>query len=199
MASFEAARERLCDAEAQVSAHWLIGRDGRVEQLVDESRRAWHAGIGTWGSCRDVNSHSVGIELDNPGDAPFAAPLMDALERLLDEILGRHGLPPEAVIGHSDLAPDRKSDPGPRFDWCRLARTGRAVWPRSNGHDPDAAAFREGLVRFGYDAGLGEADLLAAFRLRFAPGRQGPLTGAETAMAADLGARWPLDGHWPQG
>ena len=199
MSGFEAARERLCDPAAQVSSHWLIGRDGTVAQLVDEDRRAWHAGIGTWGACRDVNSHSIGIELDNPGDAPFAAPLMTALERLLDAIMARHGLPPEAVIGHSDLAPDRKSDPGARFDWSRLARSGRSVWPRNAGREADGTVFREGLTRFGYDPTLDDQDLLRAFRMRFAPARDGDLTATETAMAADLGARWPLDGHWAQG
>ena len=198
MISAEAALTRLCLEEAQVSAHWLIGRDGTVEELVDEGRRAWHAGIGTWGTCRDVNSHSIGIELDNPGDAPFAASLMDALEGLLDRIMARHGIPPEGVIGHSDLAPDRKSDPGPRFDWCRLARGGRSVWPRSDGQEADPGTFRDGLVRFGYDPALDDAALLDAFRLHFAPGRDGALSAAETAMAADLGTRWPLDGHWPQ-
>lgn len=125
MESAEAALERLCDPEAEVSAHYLIGRDGRLYGLVDEAMRAWHAGTGAWGEIEDVNSASIGIELDNDGASPFSEPMMATLEILLDDLLERYGLGPEAVLAHSDTAPGRKIDPGPRFDWARLERGGR--------------------------------------------------------------------------
>ena len=112
-----------------MSAHYVIARDGTVSQLVDEELRAWHAGAGGWGGCDDINSRSSGIELDNDGFSPFAAPLMAALEGLLLGILLRWDIVPAGVIGHSDMAPGRKIDPGTRFDWQRLARQELAVWP----------------------------------------------------------------------
>lgn len=121
-----AALDRLCDAQAEVSAHYLIRRDGQVFQLVAEDQRAWHAGAGQWGGIADVNSHSIGIELDNDGASPFGEPLMAALERLLPEVMQRWSISPAGVLGHSDTAPGRKSDPGPRFDWARLVRQGLA-------------------------------------------------------------------------
>lgn len=133
MDSAEAALDRLCDPRAEVSAHYVVGLDGRVWQLVDEARRAWHAGRARWGRTLDVNSRSVGIEIVNPGlgpDAhPFPHPQMRALERLLAAIMVRHAVVPERVVGHACVAPGRKLDPGPRFDWQRLARLGLAVWP----------------------------------------------------------------------
>lgn len=129
MPSFSASRGRLCDPQAQVSAHWLVDLDGRAEPLVDEALRAWHAGAGMWRGMDDINSHSIGIELQNTGDAPFPEPQMAALEGLLRDIMARWPVRPEGVIAHSDLAPDRKIDPGSRFDWRRLARQGLAWWP----------------------------------------------------------------------
>ncbi|MFV0301547.1 MAG: N-acetylmuramoyl-L-alanine amidase [Paracoccus sp. (in: a-proteobacteria)] len=113
------ARARLCDPEAEVSAHWLVHEDGRTEALVPEDRRAWHAGAGSWRGRDDVNSRSIGIEIVNPGDRPFPMAQMDAVVTLLRGISARHRLGPADVIGHSDMAPDRKCDPGPRFDWAR--------------------------------------------------------------------------------
>ena len=101
MATAAEARARLCDPAAEVSAHWLIDEAGRAEALVPEALRAWHAGAGAWGAVSDVNSRSIGIELANPGDRPFAAAQMAALERLLAGILGRWAIPPERVIGLS--------------------------------------------------------------------------------------------------
>ena len=195
MASMEAARARLCDPAHEVSAHWLIGREGRAEQLVDEGLRAWHAGAGAWGAVTDVNSRSIGIELDNGGAEPFAAPQMAALERLLAEVMGRWGIRPERVIGHSDMAPARKSDPGPRFDWRRLACAGLSVWPvaaegRSGGRP---VAFRDNARRFGYPD-VAEDLILRAFRLRFRPWATGPLDAVDAALVADLAGRFPVDG-----
>jgi len=118
------ALERLSDPAYEVSAHYLIARDGTVYQLVDEELRAWHAGAGQWGAITDINSHSIGIELDNDGASPFAAPMMAALELLLKAIMHRWSISPSGVLAHSDTAPLRKIDPGPRFDWARLARQG---------------------------------------------------------------------------
>ena len=181
------ALQRLCDPAAEVSAHYLIDSDGSVLSLVDESLRAWHAGAGEWGGAGDVNSRSIGVELANPGDRPFPDPQMRALEHLLAGSLQRHALPPQAVIGHSDMAAGRKGDPGPRFDWRRLALQGLSVWPDPAPPGDFAAALRA----FGYPA-LPDDLLLAAFRLRFRPWATGPLDDTDRALAAGL-ARFTVD------
>jgi N-acetylmuramoyl-L-alanine amidase len=181
MPTCAAALERLCDPLAEVSAHYLIDGDGTVLSLVDETMRAWHAGAGSWGGRGDVNSRSIGIELANTGSEPFAEAQMAALERLLAEVLRRHALPPQAVIGHSDMAPDRKGDPGSRFDWRRLALQGLSVWP-----DPALPGdFLADLAAFGYPEANPTA-LLTAFRLRFRPWATGPLDATDRALAAGL-------------
>ncbi|PKP73939.1 MAG: N-acetylmuramoyl-L-alanine amidase [Alphaproteobacteria bacterium HGW-Alphaproteobacteria-6] len=194
MASCIAARARLCDPAAEVSAHYLIAEGGRIEALVPETARAWHAGAGAWGGIGDVNSRSIGIELANPGDAPFAEPQMAALEVLLAGVMARWQVPPERVIGHSDLAPGRKRDPGPRFDWRRLALNGLGVWP---GLGDPAAAFLASARAFGYPEAPPEV-LLAAFRLRFRPAASGPEDATDRALAADLARRFPVDGGAPR-
>lgn len=176
------ARARLCDPDAEVSAHYLICETGQVEALVDERARAWHAGAGQWAGLDDINSHSIGIELANDGQQPFAEPQMAALETLLHAILQRWAIPPQGVIGHSDMAPTRKSDPGPHFDWRRLARQGLAVWPEAG--DPDAA-LAHSLTAFGYPEAPPETRL-AAFRLRFRPWATGPEDATDRALAAGL-------------
>lgn len=191
MASCAEARERLCDPAAEVSAHYLISEAGAVEALVPEKARAWHAGAGAWGRVTDVNSHSIGIELANPGDAPFPEPQIAALERLLAEIMARWRIPPERVIGHSDMAPGRKRDPGPRFDWRRLALGGLSVWPEGQG-DP-GADFAASARAIGYPATTAEAGLVA-FRLRFRPGACGPEQADDRALADDLARRFAVDG-----
>ncbi|MFZ1727550.1 MAG: N-acetylmuramoyl-L-alanine amidase, partial [Albidovulum sp.] len=170
MASCAEARARLCDPMAEVSAHYLVAETGAVERLVPEAARAWHAGAGRWGGIDDVNSHSIGIELANPGDVPFPEPQMAALESLLIEIMVRWDIRPERVIAHSDLAPERKRDPGARFDWRRLALLGLSVWPREGGAERPLVS---SLRRFGYGDVAPDA-LLAAFRLRFRPWATGP-------------------------
>ncbi|MEZ5888472.1 MAG: N-acetylmuramoyl-L-alanine amidase [Paracoccaceae bacterium] len=192
MPSAAEARARLCDPAAEVSAHWLIAEDGKVEQLVDESCRAWHAGAGAWGAATDVNSRSIGIELANPGDAPFPEPQMKALEGLLAGVLARWSIPPERVIGHSDMAPGRKRDPGPRFDWRRLAAQRLSVWPGASGAEGTTGPLRGALTAFGYPD-VGDDLLLAAFRLRFRPWASGPENEADRALAADLARRFPVD------
>nr|WP_286193431.1 N-acetylmuramoyl-L-alanine amidase [Tropicibacter sp. R16_0] len=171
------ALERLCDPVAEVSAHYLIGQDGTLWQMVRETDRAWHAGAGEWHGQGDINSRSVGIELDNRGDHPFAEAQIAALERLLPQILSRWGIAPQGVIGHSDMAPGRKFDPGPRFDWQRLERQnlagGRAFSGAPGGVSTDE------FVRLACDAGftsdVDEDTLLAAVRLRYRPWGQGAL------------------------
>lgn len=188
MASAQVAIERLSDPEAQVSAHYVICERGGVTRLVPEAERAWHAGAGRWGNVSDVNSRSIGIELANSGNHPFSEPQMSSLEALMGDLVARWGIAPERVIGHSDMAPGRKSDPGPRFDWARLARLGLSVWP-SRGRAGD---FFADAMRFGYPVGDVEDGLvLEAFRLRFRPWATGPLETEDAALVADLAARWP--------
>lgn len=189
MPSTGAALARLCDPAAEVSCHWLIGRDGALWSLVDEDRRAWHAGAGSWRRQDDINSRSIGIELDNDGASPFAAPLMQRLETLLAGVLSRWSIPPAGVIAHSDMAPGRKIDPGPRFDWQRLARQGLAIWPRAPG-DPEAP-LAPSLTRIGYPHAAPDTRL-AAFRLRFRPGATG-LEDATDRALADCVARMSDD------
>lgn len=198
MASAEDALARLCAPEFEVSAHYLISGNGELYQLVAESERAWHAGRGEWRGRADINSRSIGIELDNPGDQPFAEPQMAVLEKLLGRILNRWNIRAEGVIGHSDFAFGRKSDPGPRFDWRRLARRGLSVWPEHGGRilPPEPQAFAAAARRFGFPAPSAHGErrqsghLLAAFRMRFAPWRRGPLTGEDMAAAIDLAGRF---------
>lgn len=191
MTSAEAACRTLCNPETEVSAHYLIAEDGRVFQLVEEEKRAWHAGAGSWRGVNDVNSHSIGIEMANTGFTPFAAPLMAALEDLLAGILARWNIPAERVIGHSDMAPGRKIDPGVRFDWMRLARQGLAIWPRRDDAPPDTEEFHACLMRFGYPSDVSEELRLEAFRRRFSPAGSGPISAREMGMAQSL-----RDGNW---
>ncbi len=140
MLTAEAALERLCSPAAQVSAHYAIGEDGAVWRLVAEERRAWHAGVSSWAGRSDINDRSIGIELVNPGHdwgyRDFPEAQMEALEALCRGILARHPIPARHVLGHSDVAPQRKADPGERFDWRRLARSGIGFWPAAPGVAP---------------------------------------------------------------
>lgn len=184
------AARALCDPAREVSSHYLIGRDGAVLSLVDEQMRAWHAGNGEWRGSGDVNSRSIGIELDNDGYSPFSEPLMAALETLLrSRVLAAWRIKPEGVIGHSDMAPGRKIDPGRRFDWQRLARQGLAVWSDARGSVVNAARFRTDASAFGY-GDMDDALLLAVVRMRFRPWAVGPLDGDDCAVMADLAARY---------
>ncbi|MCB2075022.1 MAG: N-acetylmuramoyl-L-alanine amidase [Novosphingobium sp.] len=175
MKSAEEALERMCDPEAKVSAHYMIDEDGIVTALVPEEKRAWHAGKSYWRGITDVNSASVGIELVNPGHEfgyrPFPEAQMEALLPLLADIVERHDIPRANVVGHSDVAPARKQDPGELFNWQRLARLGLALpIPKLSMRlvYDNPGAFYLALERFGYDITDGHA-AVRAFQRRWRP------------------------------
>ncbi len=206
MATADAALERLCDAAAEVSAHYLIDEDGTVWRLVGEDRRAWHAGLAAWRGATDINDRSIGIELVNPGHEfgyrPFPPAQMSALIALCRDIVSRHSIAPSRVLGHSDIAPARKTDPGELFDWRQLARAGLGTWPEP-GPPPatiDEAGRREALRRLGaigYDIdGLtapegadAEGAAIAAFQRRYRPRLiDGAIDGETLALIAAVAA-----------
>jgi len=175
MLSAEEAIARLCDPEARVSCHYLVTKSGEVVRMVPEDRRAWHAGRSYWRGTTDVNDDSIGIELDNPGHLngyePFPDPQIDALIPLLSDIMQRHRITRGNVVGHSDVAPARKRDPGELFPWGRLARLRLALpRPTRNLMDPQwtEAGFLLALERFGYDVSDKMAAIVA-FQRRFRP------------------------------
>ena len=176
----EAGIERLCDPAFEVSAHYVISNSGELTQLVPEEMRAWHAGAGRWHGQDDINSRSIGVELDNEGTHPFSEQQMHALETLLPRIMKRWGITPEGVIGHSDLAPGRKIDPGPRFDWARLAMQALAADTPPKGCA--ATEFAELAAHAGYDTRVPAADLLQAVRLRWSQSATGPLCAKDYAV-----------------
>jgi N-acetylmuramoyl-L-alanine amidase len=187
MVSARAALKRLTDPAARVSAHYCVDEDGTVYRLVPEKRRAWHAGLSYWAGARDINARSIGIELVNPGHTcgyrPFPEAQMRALEDLARGILVRHPIPAHRVLGHSDVAPARKIDPGELFDWPRLARAGIGLWPQPLGFanagparsSLEIADVQSQLSRFGYGVAatglLDQATLhaLSAFQRHFRP------------------------------
>ncbi|MEP6340706.1 N-acetylmuramoyl-L-alanine amidase [Parasphingorhabdus sp.] len=163
----------LANPDAKVSAHYVVTEDGQIVQMVNEENRAWHAGRGYWRGIEDVNSASIGIEIVNPGHewgyVPFPEEQMDSVTRLASEIVGRHNIAKSNIIGHSDLAPARKQDPGELFDWGRLARHGLALErPTKNLFDPiwTDGGFMLALERFGYDI-TAKKDAVVAFQRRF--------------------------------
>jgi len=137
METGEAALDRMRDPAAKVSAHYMIWEDGRIDQLVAEDRRAWHAGVSSWQGDEDLNSRSIGIEIVNGGHdfplsdgslPPYPAAQIDALIGLCTAIISRHDIPQTRIVGHSDIAPLRKQDPGEHFPWERLALAGIGIW-----------------------------------------------------------------------
>ncbi|WP_379547922.1 N-acetylmuramoyl-L-alanine amidase [Qipengyuania sp. DSG2-2] len=170
--------DRLCDPEAQVSAHYLISEEGEVTRLVPEEKRAWHAGQAYWRGHKDVNSASIGIELDHPGHAlgyrEFADAQFEALVPLVARIVKEHDIPRANVIGHSDVAPARKIDPGELFPWDRLAEYGLCLAKPEHLEQGDPfdndAAFYLALERFGYDITDGHK-AVEAFQRRWRPER----------------------------
>jgi N-acetylmuramoyl-L-alanine amidase len=196
MQSAAAALDRLCDPEARVSAHYLVEEDGGLWRLVPETRRAFHAGVSHWQGEADLNYVSIGIEIVNPGHEwgyrPFPEAQMAALEALCRDILARHPIPADRIVGHSDIAPDRKSDPGELFDWPRLARAGIGLWPPAAGAPRrrgrgvgvvERVAALADLARIGYGVVPGsEQTALAAFQRHFRPERWDGFLDGETAI-----------------
>ena len=197
MKTAKAALARLCDPKAKVSAHYLIDEAGQITALVPEARRAWHAGKACWQGAWNLNDRSIGVELANPGHEfgyrPFPEAQMAALESLLLDILARHPIPPARVLGHSDIAPDRKEDPGELFDWQRLARAGIGRWPDSPRLEtreveppPPISEVQTMLHHFGYGVPLtGQADaatekIIRAFQRHFRPARIDGVADGET-------------------
>jgi N-acetylmuramoyl-L-alanine amidase len=177
---------RLRDPEAKVSCHYLVSEDGQILRMVDEGKRAWHAGRSYWRTITDVNSASVGIEIVNPGHEfgyrPFPEEQMDALVPLVADIVKRHNIPRANVVGHSDIAPARKQDPGELFDWARLAKCGLALARPTTGlMDPHwtDGGFLLALERFGYDVHDAKA-AITAFQRRFRPDHLDGIIDGET-------------------
>jgi N-acetylmuramoyl-L-alanine amidase len=195
-----AALERLCDPQAKVSAHYMVEEDGRVFALVPEERRAWHAGVSFWKGEQDVNAVSIGIELVNPGHdlgyPDFPDMQVEALVGLLDAIRGRWTVPNSRILGHSDVAPGRKIDPGEKFPWKRLAQDGHGLWieadpapgaPLGVGDEGTGVfALQAGLTRLGYDsAPSGHYDehtqtIVTAFQRHWRPERVDGIADGET-------------------
>ena len=167
MESAEAACERLCDPEIEVSAHYLVAENGDVISMVDDAHRAWHAGAGYWAGETDMNSASIGIEIDNNGAQPFKEPQYQALIALLKSLQSRHAIAPKDVIGHQDMAISRKFDPGPWFDWHRLDLAGVTAPPKAQVYkDKSEQGFLEMAASAGYDGNAEFADLLMTIRMR---------------------------------
>lgn len=166
---------------ARVSAHYMIDVDGATTQYVDETRRAWHAGVSEWEGVSDMNTHSIGIELVNGGPSygytDFPGAQVDALIALSKEILKRHNIPAHRVLGHSDVAPGRKIDPGYKFPWKKLADAGIGVWPQPIQSDfneaatllQDDAKLKQALVAYGYNPTLDLSKLVTEFQRHFQP------------------------------
>jgi len=201
---------RLCDPAAKVSAHYLVEEDGRIFSLVPEARRAWHAGKSFWRGDVDLNARSVGVEIVNPGHEfgyrPFSEPQIASVIGLVADIRSRWTVPDDRIVGHSDVAPDRKSDPGELFPWRRLAREGHGLWsdapaapgaPLGPGDDGlGVMVVRSALARIGYDCPrLGAYDealavIIRAFQRHWRPeGVDGVADGATRARMMDLARR----------
>ncbi|MBV9419774.1 MAG: N-acetylmuramoyl-L-alanine amidase [Alphaproteobacteria bacterium] len=173
MKTADEALARLTDPAAKVSAHYTVDRDGRIYAHVPEDRRAWHAGVSYWAGERNINGRSIGIEIVNPGHEfgyiPFAEPQIAALIDLAQGILKRHPIPPHRVLGHSDVAPARKEDPGELFPWQQLAEFGIGLWPSAG----KGEALAQELARFGYglapDVDVSLDKVITAFQRHFRP------------------------------
>jgi N-acetylmuramoyl-L-alanine amidase len=202
MPTGKAAIERLCDPVARVSSHYVVEEDGTVWRLVSEARRAWHAGISVWRGHEMLNGRSIGVEIVNPGHQwgyrPFPAMQMAAVRDLSRGILARHPIPACNVVAHSDIAPDRKEDPGELFDWAWLAAGDVGVWPDFPAVPEGAAdegTLRADLMRIGYgippESARREAfaSVLRAFQRHWRPASVTGLADAETAMRAAVLAR----------
>jgi N-acetylmuramoyl-L-alanine amidase len=165
MPTGEAALARLRDPEARVSSHYMVEEDGRIFRLVPEERRAWHAGVSFWKGERNINGVSIGVEIVNPGHEfgyqPFPDAQMTAVIALVGDIRTRWQIDDGRIVGHSDVAPERKDDPGELFPWKRLAQAGHGLWvepspapgaPLAEGEESTGVfALQAGFTRLGYD------------------------------------------------
>ena len=205
MQSAAAAIDRLCDPLTTVSAHYVIDERGEVTQLVAEERRAWHAGFGGWRNITDVNSHSIGIELVNPGHEwgyrPFPEEQIRTLVELASAIRDDHRLSPAAVIGHSDTAPARKTDPGELFPWASLAEHGLGIWPASaprRAVDLPTALSQLAIIGYRLDLpGTVPAQVIAAFQRHWRPELVDGVLDAETMGVIEAVARLSGEGQAP--
>ncbi|MGE3770126.1 MAG: N-acetylmuramoyl-L-alanine amidase [Bdellovibrionales bacterium] len=178
--------DALTNPARQVSAHYVLDYDGTLYQLVDDEMRAWHAGISSWKGITDMNSASIGIEIENPGHSngyvPFTEAQIKAVIELCSVLTKKHGISPRNVIGHSDVAPARKEDPGHLFPWDRLAAAGFGIWPKKESAVADIKPVdaQKALEMIGYDVSDFDAALLA-FQRHFCPAEMGkkltPATG----------------------
>jgi N-acetylmuramoyl-L-alanine amidase len=214
---------RLCDTTARVSSHYVVLENGSIVQLVQEAKRAWHAGVSVWGGDPDVNSRSIGIEICNPGHdfgyPDFPPRQIAATITLCRSIQTRHIVRPENVLAHSDVAPSRKNDPGEKFPWKRLAQSGVGLWVdagavpdadplKPNDTGPQVAELQRLLAEYGYgieasghfDVATGE--VITAFQRHFRPTRLDGIADAGTMQtllkllaARDAQARKPLPGE----
>lgn len=180
MQSEEAALKRLCDPLSKVSSHYFIGMTGEALKLVDEEKRAWHAGLSYWAGESDINSHSIGIEIVNPGHEfgyePFGKAQIDAVIRLCTRLVDKYKIPASRVLGHSDIAPKRKQDPGELFPWKDLAAQGVGLWPKTEQSDIGAGqamlkenSFRKNILKLGYNPEVDEESLIVAFHRHYYP------------------------------
>ncbi len=191
MQTASAALARLCDPARKVSSHYLVEEDGTVYALVPEEQRAWHAGISYWRGIENLNDGSIGIEIVNPGHEwgyrAFPRRQMQALIELCENILARHEIPDQNIVGHSDIAPNRKQDPGELFDWRLLAAEGIGLWTDESAEDGN---LKEDLAAIGYDVRLPAADIILAFQRRFLPhnltGRPDEVTARRAAAVRAL-------------
>jgi N-acetylmuramoyl-L-alanine amidase len=198
MESAADALARMCDPVSEVSAHYMVDEDGVVYRLIAEDMRAWHAGISYWAGSTDINDRSVGVELVNPGHEfgyrEFSEPQMTALEELAHSIIARHSIPAHRVLGHSDIAPTRKFDPGELFDWRRLAQNGIGVWSDAIAEpdSPDLSQVSAPLAHYGYQVDEATpAPAIMAFQRHFRPTNIDGVIDSETfARLGDLCARF---------
>jgi len=186
MQTAAAAIERLRDPAAKVSSHYVVDEDGTVYALVEERLRAWHAGVSCWRGVTGLNDGSIGIEIVNPGHEwgyrAFPVGQMAAVRDLCHGILSRHDIPARHVVGHSDIAPDRKQDPGELFAWSWLAGQGIGIWTDDSAPPGDLCS---DLAAIGYDTDLPAHDVITAFQRHFLPnhltGQAGEITAARAA------------------
>ena len=177
MKSAELALNYMCNKESKVSAHYFINQDGKIWQLVDDSNLAWHAGVSQWLKRKNLNETSIGIELENPGHKNdyklFSPNQYRSLEKLIELLIIKYDIKKDRILGHSDIAPSRKSDPGEKFDWHRLAKKDLAIWPNEIVSVPEALKSEKLLynllLEIGYDAKNHFKPSLVAFKRHFIP------------------------------